>query len=43
MDEVLVSMAIDLGYQIQGDDRYTALRQAQAAADADEELQHLIG
>lgn len=43
MNEVLVSMAIDLGYQIQGDDRYTALRQAQAAADADEELQQLIG
>ena len=43
MDEVLVNMAIDLGYQIQGDGRYTAMRAAQAAADADEALQQLIG
>ena len=43
MDEVLVNMAIDLGYQIQGDERYTAMRAAQAAADADEALQQLIG
>lgn len=43
MDEVLVNMAIDLGYQIQGDARYTAVREAQRAADADEELQKLIG
>ncbi len=43
MDEVLVNMAIDLGYQIQGDERYTAVRTAQQEADADEELQRLIG
>ena len=43
MDEVLVNMAIDLGYQIQGDERSTAMRAAQAAADADEALQQLIG
>ncbi len=43
MDEVLVNMAIDLGYQLQGDERYTAVRTAQQEADADEELQRLIG
>ena len=41
--EVLVEMAIDLACQLQGDDRYLAVRAAQEAADKDEELQQLIG
>ena len=41
--EVLVEMAIDLATQLQEDERYLALQSAQQAADADEELQTLIG
>ncbi len=41
--ETLVAMAIDLGCQLQEDDRFLALRSAQEAADADENLQKLIG
>ncbi len=41
--ETLVAMAIDLGCQLQEDERFLALRAAQAAADADENLQKLIG
>ncbi|MGI6264017.1 MAG: YlbF family regulator [Acutalibacteraceae bacterium] len=42
MDQ-LVEMAKDLGYAIQQDERYIRLQMAQAAADADEALQALIG
>ncbi len=41
--ETLVAMAIDLGVQLQEDERFLALRAAQEAADADEGLQKLIG
>ncbi len=41
--EVLVEMAIDLACQLQGDDRYLAVRAAQEEADKDEALQALIG
>ncbi len=41
--EVLVEMAIDLACQLQGDDRYLAVRTAQEEADKDEALQQLIG
>lgn len=41
--DTLLQMAIDLGYQLKEDPRCQALAAAQAAADADEELQRLIG
>ncbi len=41
--EVLVEMAIDLACQLQGDERYLAVRAAQEEADKDEALQQLIG
>ncbi len=41
--EVLVEMAIDLACQLQEDNRYLAVREAQEAADKDEALQTLIG
>lgn len=41
--ETLVAMAIDLGCQLQENERFHALMNAQKAADADEELQKLIG
>ncbi len=41
--DVLVEMAIDLACQLQGDDRYLAVRAAQEEADKDEALQQLIG
>ncbi len=41
--ETLVAMAIDLGCQLQGDERFIALQEAQKVADADEGLQKLIG
>lgn len=41
--EILVEMAIDLACQLQEDERYLALREAQCQADADESLQELIG
>ncbi len=41
--ETLLAMAIDLGCQLQEDERFLALRAAQEAADADENLQKLIG
>lgn len=41
--DVLVDMAIDLACQLQEDERYLAVQKAQAAADADSELQELIG
>lgn len=41
--EVLLDMAIDLALQLQQDERYLALAQAQKNADADEALQQLIG
>ena len=41
--DTLLQMAIDLGYQLKEDPRCQALVSAQAAADADEELQRLIG
>lgn len=42
MDQ-LVEMAKDFGYAIQQDDRYVKLQMAQAAADADDALQAMIG
>lgn len=42
MDKIL-EMAKDLGYTIQEDPRYLKTKAAQDAADADEELQALIG
>lgn len=41
--ETLVAMAIDLGCQLQEDERFLALQKAQETADADEGLQKLIG
>lgn len=41
--EVLVEMAIDLACQLQEDERYIALRDAQKKADEDATLQQLIG
>ena len=41
--DTLLQMAIDLGYQLKEDPRCQALATAQAAADADEALQQLIG
>ena len=41
--DVLVQMAIDLACQLKEDERCLAVRAAQQAADADEELQNLIG
>lgn len=41
--DVLVQMAIDLACQLKEDERCLAVRNAQLAADADEELQKLIG
>lgn len=41
--ETLVAMAIDLGCQLQEDERFLALQKAQKVADADEDLQKLIG
>jgi len=41
--DVLLQMAIDLGYQLKEDARCQALVAAQKAADADESLQQLIG
>ena len=41
--DVLVEMAIDLACQLQEDERCKAIFEAQKAADADEELQKLIG
>ena len=42
MDTIL-QMAIDLAYQLQQDERCLAVQAAQQAADADEDLQKLIG
>lgn len=41
--DVLVEMAIDLACQLQEDERCKAIFEAQKAADADENLQKLIG
>ena len=41
--DVLVQMAIDLACQLKEDERCLAVRAAQQAADADEDLQQLIG
>lgn len=41
--DVMLQMAIDLACQLKEDERALAVRQAQANADADEDLQALIG
>lgn len=43
MEDTILNMAIDFAYQLKEDERCLALQKAQAAADADEELQQLIG
>ncbi len=43
MEDAILNMAIDFAYQLKEDERCLALQKAQAAADADEELQQLIG